>query len=57
MVQPWDPSTRSLRHPGQHGHMDESAAGDDWYVICHVCGTKWAGGSTLLVPHEDLRKR
>ncbi|MBK3631750.1 hypothetical protein JHN52_01995 [Streptomyces sp. MBT97] len=42
---------------GQHGRMDESAPGDDWYVICHVCGTKWAGGSTLLVPHEDLRKR
>ncbi len=42
---------------GQHGRMDESAPGDEWYVICHVCGTKWAGGSTLLEPHRDLRKR
>jgi len=37
--------------------MDESTPGNDWYAICHVCGTTWAGGSTLLVPSEDLRKR
>ncbi|MGW1431858.1 hypothetical protein ACWD6K_24990 [Streptomyces sp. NPDC002431] len=42
---------------GEHGYMDENAAGDDWYIRCHVCGTKWAGGSTLLEPHRDLRKR
>lgn len=42
---------------GQEGHLDFRPPGDDWYVICPVCGTKWAGGSAVLEPHRDLRKR
>jgi hypothetical protein len=40
---------------GENGHLDFRAAGDDWWVVCHVCGTTWAGGSQVLEPHEDRR--
>jgi hypothetical protein len=42
---------------GRQGHMDESAPGDDWYVICPVCNMRWAGGSTIISSHKDWRKR
>ncbi|MFE5873365.1 hypothetical protein ACFQ6V_32580 [Streptomyces roseifaciens] len=42
---------------GQQGYMDESSPGDEWKVICPVCRMKWAGGSTLIEPHKDWRKR
>ena len=40
---------------GQTGRMDESAPGDDWYVICSVCGARWAGGNLTVEPHKDWR--
>ncbi|MFE2725011.1 hypothetical protein [Kitasatospora sp. NPDC059327] len=42
---------------GQNGLLDFSAAGDEWYVKCHICGTTWMGGSQVLEPHEDRRPR
>ncbi|CAN3982165.1 hypothetical protein [Kitasatospora purpeofusca] len=42
---------------GQQGRMDESAAGDEWYVICPVCGTRWMGGSVIIEPHKEWRMR
>ncbi|GAB3275316.1 hypothetical protein GCM10027589_00380 [Actinocorallia lasiicapitis] len=43
---------------GLNGRLDfERAAGDEWHVICHVCGTTWAGGSQTLEPHSDWRNR
>lgn len=49
--------TEACPGTGQQGHMDESAPGDDWYVICPVCGMKWAGGSLTVSPHKDWRTR
>ncbi|MFJ6617269.1 hypothetical protein ACIQOW_06740 [Kitasatospora sp. NPDC091335] len=40
---------------GQQGRMDESAAGDEWYAICPVCGTRWMGGSVIIEPHKEWR--
>ncbi|MEU3515140.1 hypothetical protein ABZ770_07630 [Streptomyces sp. NPDC006654] len=48
------PATEPLRSAWTHGR---ERAGRRLVWIGHVCRTKWVGGSPLLVPHEDLRKR
>lgn len=40
---------------GQRGEMIFREPSDEWYIECHVCGTRWAGGSAILSEHEDLR--
>jgi hypothetical protein len=43
---------------GQEGRLDfENAVGDEWHVICRVCGATWVGGSSIVAPHEDVRTR
>jgi hypothetical protein len=40
---------------GQRGKMIFQEPSDDWYVECHVCGVRWAGGSDILSEHKDRR--
>ncbi|NEC49354.1 hypothetical protein G3I18_12340 [Actinospica acidiphila] len=40
---------------GQRGRTMFLEPSDEWRVECHVCGTKWAGGSDILSEHQDLR--
>ena len=28
---------------------------DEWYIQCPECGTRWAGGSTVLADHDRWR--
>lgn len=42
---------------GQQGRLEFAEPGDDWYVKCRVCGATWAGGSKIVEPHKDWRKR
>jgi hypothetical protein len=43
----WCPST------GENvGRMIEIQGSDEWYITCPTCGTRWAGGSTVLSEHK-----
>lgn len=46
-MQGWCPSS------GENvGSMVESPGTDEWYIVCPACGTRWAGGSTVLDDHN-----
>ena len=32
--------------------MIEFPGKDEWYIVCPTCGTRWAGGSTVLNDHH-----
>ncbi|MFJ6378348.1 hypothetical protein ACIQH9_21830 [Pseudarthrobacter oxydans] len=34
------------------GSMIEFPGTDEWYIVCPTCGTRWAGGSTMLNDHN-----
>lgn len=34
------------------GRMIEFPGTDEWYIECSSCGSKWAGGSTMLNDHN-----
>lgn len=34
------------------GSMIEFPGTDEWYIVCPTCGTRWAGGSTVLNDHN-----
>lgn len=43
----WCPSS------GQNiGSMIEFPGTDEWHIVCPTCGTRWAGGSTVLNGHN-----
>lgn len=37
------------------GRMIEAPGSDEWTIECPTCGTRWAGGSTVLPDHERYR--
>lgn len=34
------------------GRIIERPGGDEWYIECPICCTKWAGGSAVLTEHN-----
>lgn len=34
------------------GSMIEFRGTDEWHIVCPTCGTRWAGGSTVLNDHN-----
>jgi hypothetical protein len=34
------------------GSMIEFHGTDEWHIVCPTCGTRWAGGSTVLIDHN-----
>jgi hypothetical protein len=34
------------------GSMIEFPGSDEWHIVCPTCGTRWAGGSTMLNDHN-----
>lgn len=34
------------------GSMIEFPGTDEWHIVCPTCGTRWAGGSTVLNDHN-----
>lgn len=39
------------------GRMLEIRGSDEWNISCPTCGTRWAGGSTILDDHDYPRGR
>lgn len=39
------------------GSMIEFPGTDEWYIVCPTCGTRWAGGSTMLNDHNKPASR
>jgi hypothetical protein len=50
-----DKATDVCPGTGLQGLVEYLQGGDDWHVTCPVCGTTWAGGGHVVVPHQDRR--
>lgn len=46
-MKPWCPSRGE-----DVGRMMEIQGTDEWNIMCPTCGTRWAGGSTVLSDHK-----